>query len=115
VPISAAIIILTSLQQSPDAAAGDTDAMAQVVMHGSRHIISTTLTTFGGFLPLIVAGGGFWPSFAMAIAGVVLLSAVVSFYFTPAMFALIRPRHTCPARGHDQGTMQDSPLQIAAE
>lgn len=92
VSINAAIIILTGLQQDREAAAGNPDAMAQVVMNGSRHILSTTLTTFGGFLPLILAGGGFWPPFAMAVAGGVLLSTVVSFYFTPPLYALVRPR-----------------------
>ena len=89
VSINAAIIILTGLKANPDAAAGDHAAMARVVTGSSRHIISTTITTFGGFLPLILAGGGFWPPFAVAIAGGVLLSAVVSFYFTPPMFALL--------------------------
>ncbi|MEL6643290.1 MAG: efflux RND transporter permease subunit [Pseudomonadota bacterium] len=88
VSINAAIIILTGLKGNAAAASGDTRAMADVVMGSSRHIVSTTITTFGGFLPLILAGGGFWPPFAVAIAGGVLLSAVVSFYFTPAMFAL---------------------------
>lgn len=88
VSINAAIIILTGLQANPEARAGNTEAMADVVTGSSRHIISTTITTFGGFLPLILAGGGFWPPFAVAIAGGVLLSAVVSFYFVPPMFAL---------------------------
>ena len=89
VSINAAIIILTGLQSDPDAAAGDKAAMARVVTNSSRHITSTTITTFGGFLPLILGGGGFWPPFAVAIAGGVLLSAIVSFYFTPPVFALI--------------------------
>ncbi|MEL7213889.1 MAG: efflux RND transporter permease subunit [Pseudomonadota bacterium] len=89
VSINAAIIILTGLKADPDAAAGDTEAMADVVTRSSRHIFSTTITTFGGFLPLILGGGGFWPPFAVAIAGGVLLSAVISFYFTPPMFRLL--------------------------
>ena len=89
VSINAAIIILTGLQDDAAARAGDRAAMAEVVMGSSRHIVSTTVTTFGGFLPLILAGGGFWPPFAMSIAGGVLLSTVVSFYFTPPMFALV--------------------------
>jgi multidrug efflux pump subunit AcrB len=89
VSINAAIIILTGLKADPRAAAGDIDAMADVVSRSSRHILSTTITTFGGFLPLILGGGGFWPPFAVAIAGGVLLSAVVSFYFTPPMFRLL--------------------------
>ena len=89
VSINAAIIILTGLKAEPQAAAGDTDAIARVVTGSSRHITSTTITTFGGFLPLILAGGGFWPPFAVAIAGGVMLSAVISFFFTPAAFTLI--------------------------
>ncbi|MEM9633280.1 MAG: efflux RND transporter permease subunit [Pseudomonadota bacterium] len=92
VSINAAIIILTGMQQNKDAVIGDRDAMVDVVMSSSRHIVSTTLTTFGGFLPLIVEGGGFWPPFAMSIAGGVLLSTVISFYFAPPMFALVYAR-----------------------
>ncbi|MGB0905264.1 MAG: efflux RND transporter permease subunit, partial [Mangrovicoccus sp.] len=91
VSINAALIILSGLQADPEARQGDPDAMTNVVMDSSRHIISTTVTTFGGFLPLILGGGGFWPPFAMSIAGGVLLSTVVSFYFTPQVFALIYP------------------------
>lgn len=99
VSINAAIIILSGLQADDAAASGDRQAMVDVVMGSSRHIVSTTITTFGGFLPLILAGGGFWPPFAMSVAGGVLLSTVVSFYFTPPVFALIhrmRPRAAEP-------------------
>jgi len=97
VSINAALIIMTSLQDSPEAAAGDPQAMTGVVMDSSRHIVSTTITTVGGFLPLILAGGGFWPPFAMAVAGGVLLSSIVSFYFTPAAFRLVYARAPEPA------------------
>lgn len=113
VSINAAIIILTGLQNAPDAADGDPSAMAEVVMGSSRHIISTTLTTAGGFLPLILGGGGFWPPFAMSIAGGVLLSTVVSFYFTPQMFALVRPRRKMSAQ--EPGNLPAEIVQLAAE
>ena len=96
VSINAAIIVMTALQADPQAAAGDRAAMVRVVTGAGRHIISTTLTTFGGFLPLILEGGGFWPPFATSIAGGVLLSTVVSFYFTPPMFALVYRRRAAP-------------------
>ncbi|GAB5471486.1 MAG: efflux RND transporter permease subunit [Rhodospirillales bacterium] len=103
VSINAAIIILTAMQRDPDAAAGDVAAMQRVVSSASRHIVSTTVTTFGGFLPLILAGGGFWPPFAMSIAGGVLLSTVVSLYFTPSAYALMTRRRVAltvrPASG----------------
>ena len=104
VSINAAIIILTGLQADEGARNGDQNRMVAVVMGSSRHIISTTITTFGGFLPLILGGGGFWPPFAMSIAGGVLLSTVVSFYFTPQMFALLYARKR---RAGETGAAQD--------
>lgn len=89
VSINAAIIIMTALQADARAAGGDIESIARTVLAQSRHIISTTITTFGGFVPLILAGGGFWPPFAMAIGGGVLLSTFVSFYFVPPAFALL--------------------------
>lgn len=89
VAINACIIILTSFQQSPAASHGDREAMRDEVLDSSRHIISTTLTTFGGFLPLILEGSQFWPPFAMAIAGGVLLSTIISFYLVPPAYVLL--------------------------
>lgn len=88
VSVNAALIVLSGLQENPAAAAGDRDAMADVVMGSTRHILSTTVTTVGGFLPLILGGGGFWPPFAMAVAGGVALSAALAFWLTPPLFAL---------------------------
>jgi multidrug efflux pump subunit AcrB len=89
VSINAALIVLSGLQENEAAAAGDPRAMEDVVAGSSRHIVSTTITTFGGFLPLILGGGGFWPPFAMAVGGGVLLSATLAFWFTPPLFRLI--------------------------
>ena len=95
VSINAAIIIITALQLDTNAARGELVSMRNVVMDSSRHIVSTTITTFGGFLPLILEGGQFWPPFAMAIAGGVLLSTLISFYLVPPAFLLVaRPAST---------------------
>jgi multidrug efflux pump subunit AcrB len=89
VSINAAIIIMTALKIDDRAVRGDLLAIRNVVMDSSRHIVSTTVTTFGGFLPLILEGSQFWPPFAMAIAGGVLLSTIVSFFLVPPMFVLV--------------------------
>lgn len=101
VSVNAAIILLTALQQDPAALRGDPGAIRAGVTGAARHLTSTTVTTFGGFLPLILEGGGFWPPFAVSIAGGVLLSTVVSFYFVPAAFTLLvrGGRRPLPARG----------------
>ena len=101
VSINAAIIILTALQQNDEACNGDLIAARSIVMDSSRHIISTTVTTFGGFLPLILSGGGFWPPFAMAIAGGVLLSTLVSFFLVPPMFILCSKMRPIRCTVHD--------------
>ncbi len=88
VSINAAIIIITALQENEGSAHGGLFAIRSVVMDSSRHIISTTATTFGGFLPLILEGSQFWPPFAMAIAGGVLLSSIISFFLVPPAFLL---------------------------
>ena len=110
VSINAALIIMTALQEDRAARRGEAEAMVDVVMGSARHIVSTTITTFGGFLPLILAGGGFWPPFAMAVAGGVLLSTVVSFYFTPAAFRLVYAR---PEPERPQATQGTPKLQAA--
>ncbi len=84
--INAAIVILAELKASPEAITGDIDAIIDSVMLCSRHITSTTITTVGGFMPLILEGGGFWPPFAIAIAGGTLLATLLSFFFVPAAF-----------------------------
>ncbi|MEM8574776.1 MAG: efflux RND transporter permease subunit [Pseudomonadota bacterium] len=111
VSINAAIIIITALQADTRALRGDATRIAELVMAQGRHIVSTTLTTFGGFVPLILAGGGFWPPFAMSIAGGVLLSTVVSFYFVPPAFALLARRGTLPSR---DVAKTDTPAQPVA-
>ncbi|MEM6747907.1 MAG: efflux RND transporter permease subunit [Pseudomonadota bacterium] len=89
VAINAAIIIIATLKAIPEAVAGDRLAVRDGVLETSRHITSTTLTTFAGFLPLILAEGDFWPPFATAIAGGVVLSTIVSFFFVPQCFLLL--------------------------
>ncbi|WP_424177822.1 efflux RND transporter permease subunit [Yoonia sp. TsM2_T14_4] len=92
VSINAALIVLSGLQQDARARVGDRAAMVDVVAGSARHITSTTITTVGGFLPLILGGGGFWPPFAMSVAGGVALSVTLAFAFTPQMFALTLSR-----------------------
>ncbi len=99
--INAAIVILSELRGHKVARTGDPDAVVDGVMATGRHILSTTLTTVGGFMPLIMAGGPFWPPFAIAIAGGAFLSMIVSFYFAPAAFLILTRRRevTGPGEG----------------
>ncbi|MGI9327406.1 MAG: efflux RND transporter permease subunit [Pseudomonadales bacterium] len=91
--INGAIIVLSALKASPQVASGDRQRTADVVLDASRHIISTTVTTIGGFIPLIVFGGTFWPPLATAIAGGVAGSAILALYTVPAVYhGMVRQR-----------------------
>ncbi|MFA0555913.1 efflux RND transporter permease subunit [Vibrio sp. 10N.222.55.A1] len=87
--INAAIVILTELKLDKEASSGNVDAVVEAVMSCTRHISSTTITTVGGFIPLIIAGGGFWPPFAVAIVGGTVLTTLISFYFVPVVYHLM--------------------------
>ncbi|MBT8056618.1 MAG: efflux RND transporter permease subunit, partial [Gammaproteobacteria bacterium] len=90
--INAAIVILAELKSDSLASSGDIPAMMDSVMNCTRHIGSTTITTLGGFMPLILDGGGFWPPFALAIAGGTVLTTILSFFLVPAAFRLFATR-----------------------
>ena len=101
--INAAIVILSELRGRAAAQAGDAHEIVRGVMATGRHIVSTTLTTVGGFMPLILASGDFWPPFAISIAGGAFLSMIVSFYFAPAAFKLFVAGHQASAPAHEAG------------
>ena len=108
VAINAAIVINSALRADRDSVAGSPEAIREVVLgETSRHIVSTTITTFGGFLPLILSPGGFWPPFATGIAGGVLLSTIISFYFVPASFLLVTRRR--PVSNWEEGRRELEP------
>lgn len=87
--INAAIVILAELKTDKQACNGEPTAIARGVMSCSRHIISTTITTVMGFMPLILSGGGFWPPFAFVIAGGTVMTTLISFFFVPVVFSLM--------------------------
>jgi multidrug efflux pump subunit AcrB len=107
--INDSIVVLSALNRDKKARSGDLLAIRTVVMDGTRHIISTTLTTAGGFVPLILFGGTFWPPLAIAIAGGLIGATVLALLFVPAVFTYV-------ARGHGRRialTGQDNQAQQA--
>lgn len=89
VAINASIVVLAALRAHLRAAAGEVPAMVTAVTGATRHIVATTLTTVGGFLPLILfSGGDFWPPLAVVIAGGVGLAMPLGLVLTPALYRL---------------------------
>lgn len=93
VAINASIVVLAAIRANPSARAGDVDEIVREALGATRHIVATTLTTIGGFLPLLLfSGGDFWPPLAIVIAGGVGLSISLGLVFTPAVYSLIARR-----------------------
>jgi len=82
---------------------------AETVVDATRHILSTTLTTIGGFAPLLIEGDSFWLPFASAISGGVAGSAILALLFAPAAFVwLIRGEARRRARLEPRGEGGDA-------
>ena len=90
VAINGAIVVLAGLRADADAKSGNVDAIVRVVQREARHVLATTATTMGGFVPLLVfSGGEFWPPLAVVMAGGVGLSVILSLVLTPALVTLV--------------------------
>ncbi len=87
--INGAIVVLSALKSNPAARALEPGAVEQTVSDSTRHIVSTTLTTIGGFMPLLLSGESFWLPFAAAMVGGVSGSAILALIMAPAAFVLL--------------------------
>lgn len=89
ISINSTIVVLSLLQGSEAARNDDVIAQREIVVEATRHIVATTLTTMGGFVPIILTGDVFWLPLATAIAGGVAGSALLALYFAPAVFRIM--------------------------
>ena len=91
VALNDSIVVIAAIRANPDAAGGKPAAVVEAVMDTTRHVISTTLTTIGGFLPLIViVGGDFWPSMSIVLAGGITGASIMALFFIPSAYVLLR-------------------------
>ena len=96
VAINGSIVVIAAINANPVARNGDLAEIVKETMSCSRHILSTTFTTVGGFIPLLLfSEGTFWPPLAVVLAGGVGFSVILSLLFTPVVvgqMAIIRGR-----------------------
>jgi multidrug efflux pump len=87
--INDSIVVLAALRADPEASSGHANAVRRVVMHASRHVFTTTVTTVAGFMPLILGGSLFWAPLAVVIAGGVVGATMFALVFIPASHLLL--------------------------
>ena len=87
--INDSIIVLSHIKEEAAKKLITKSELVEVVIRSTRHIITTSLTTLGGFLPLIFASVFFKPlAWAMSVG--VLGATITALLYIPAMFIVIR-------------------------
>lgn len=93
VAINGSIVVIAAIRANEKASLGDVSEIVRETMGCSRHILSTTFTTVGGFIPLLLfSEGTFWPPLAVVLAGGVGFSVILSLVFTPLVAGAIAKR-----------------------
>ena len=106
IAINGSIIVLSAINENEAARQGDRKAVQDVVIRATRHVLTTTITTIVGFVPLLAGGDPFWQPLAIAIAGGIGGSPFLALYFTPAAYLMLRRR---------QPKRQDPPIDADPE
>lgn len=88
VAVNDAIVVMAGIRDDKNARAGVPEAIADIVIRRTRHIVATSLTTIAGFIPLVMGGGGFWPPVAITIAGGVGGATILALFFVPSLYLL---------------------------
>ena len=63
------------------------DDLVEVIIRSTRHVVTTSATTIGGFIPLLVTSIFFEP-LAWAMAGGVIGSTIIAIFYIPACYVI---------------------------
>lgn len=97
VAVNGSIVVIAAIKSNPAARVGDIHAIVAETVNCTRHILATTVTTVGGFIPLLLfSEGTFWPPLAVVLAGGVGFSVILSLIFTPVVASVIMRRSQQP-------------------
>ncbi len=108
IAINDTIVVLSALNEHPQARVGDRTAIENVVVKATRHVVTTTVTTIAGFIPLLISGGPFWQPLAIAIAGGISGSSLLALYFVPSLYLIIKRGDKQPKKRIKQECEQEN-------
>ncbi|MEL6263210.1 MAG: efflux RND transporter permease subunit [Cyanobacteria bacterium J06626_6] len=101
IAINDSVMVISGLNENVAARAGNPKAVVHVVHRSTRHVLTTTITTIAGFVPLLVSGGPFWRPLAVILAGGISGASLLALYFVPAAYVLIY-RNKSPERSRNR-------------
>ena len=85
--INDSIVVLSHIKEANARSPITKEELVEVIIRSTRHVITTSATTIGGFLPLILTSIFFQP-LAWAMAGGVIGSAIIALFYIPACYAI---------------------------
>ena len=87
--INDSIVVLSHIKEEAEKGNMTKAQLVEVVIRSTRHVITTSATTIGGFLPLLFASIFFRPLAWGMVVGV-LGSSIIAVFYIPAMFILLK-------------------------
>jgi multidrug efflux pump subunit AcrB len=85
--INDSIVVLSHIKEENANSPINKESLVEVAIRSTRHVITTSATTIGGFLPLLLTSIFFQP-LAWAMAGGVIGSAIIALFYIPACYAI---------------------------
>ena len=85
--INDAIVVLSHIKEANEDHKLNKERLIEVVIRSTRHIITTSVTTVGGFLPLLITSVFFKPlAWAMSIG--VLGATIIALLYIPSLYVI---------------------------
>ena len=85
--INDSIVVLSHIKEAHAKSSLNKEDLVEVIIRSTRHVITTSATTIGGFMPLLITSIFFEP-LAWAMAGGVIGSTIIAVFYIPACYAI---------------------------
>ena len=107
VAINDSIVVLAALRSDPGARKGNLLAIQRVVVRSTRHVLTTSITTVAGFIPLFLDGGEFWTPLAVSIAGGIGGATLLALFFVPCSYLLLTKQRETHLRTNERSPQRE--------
>ena len=87
--INDSIVVLSHIKEEAEKNGLTKAKLVEVVIRSTRHVLTTSATTIGGFLPLLFASMFFRPLAWGMVVGVIG-SSIIAVFYIPAMFIYLK-------------------------
>ena len=85
--INDSIVVLSHIKEANANSPINKEELVKVIIRSTRHVVTTSATTIGGFMPLLLTSIFFQP-LAWAMAGGVIGSAIIALFDIPACYVI---------------------------